>query len=1523
MKKYYLLFLFLMAICLLLSDNNNTIKQLSDKFHKEKAEAIKIAQERNLVIRETYENGTTIELKNFKGNVPLYYITDNADGANLIKTSHLYPGGLASLELTGSNQTLALWDEAKILLTHQEFQNRASQGDNPQSYSAHATHVGGTMIAGGVISAAKGMSYQANLVGYDWNNDSSEMLSAANNGLKVSNHSYGYITGWNFSYSNYSWYWYGDTSISETEDYNFGFYSENAQEWDALMNAAPEYLIVKAAGNDRGDGPDGASSHYVMENGNWVLSQTMREKDGGPDGYDCISHNGVAKNVLTIGAVNNNENMSSFSGWGPTDDGRIKPDVVAKGVDVYSSVYQSSNINNSYDSYSGTSMATPMVTGSIGVLLQHQENLHNEVALKAATLKALIIHTADNHTIGPDYRYGWGLMNTEKAVSVMTDNSFENAHIKEMSLSNGQTISLEVVATGNEPLKVTIVWNDIPGNISEPALNPNDLKLINDLDMRIVDNVNIEYMPYILNPANPAVAATTGDNFRDNVEVVYIENPTPNTTYTINITHKNTLHNNFAQNFSLIVTGNISNYSHPAPNNLIASPDDDNMLLSWDPIDNNSLIGYNLFRSAFSNINTPNAWTEIALNTSQTFVIDNSWGLLENGVYKYIVQAVYSDGLSPKTYSNSVYKSDNDYSCGIYLGNADSQTLNAEIPINYNYKNGVSQSIFLEEEIGFSGDINGMVYHFTGSGVIPDNIDVSIYLAITDEDYFPTENSWIPTSEFTEVFTGTLNVNAEGSYDIFIPFDNVFEYTGGNLVFMAHRHWTNDYYNQFNQFTTTIYDDNRTLYTRSDNTMINLTNLPQGILSTEAANTVLYFIAEEYGSLNGVVTTQSNQPLSGVRITINETNFTTHSNELGEYSFDYLHTGAYHILANKPGYQSYESEDLIITQNETLNHNFEMFALDNVSVSGIVRIINSETPISNANISLIGDSEYNILTNDLGEFIINDVLTNDTYNLQISAQGFITYSETINVQANDVNIGIIYLNEYLYPPVNVTSEFIDNNIILNWNTPNNELVTLQSKNILFCNSERALLGYNVYRDQELLNSELVTELSYTDENPNPGQHFYGITAVYDGGESIQVTTMVNIPIYTQEINLTEGWNLISVNRDMQDIDMTDVFDSVILDNSLIMVQDEDYNSLLFNGQNWVNDIGNMQSEKGYWVKMAEDSQIILNESPTQLPMTINLRVGWNLISYPYDDSYQGLQLVQLAIQNQQIERILDSSGNTIELIPNLGIIDDINFFNPGEGYAVKANSELTLQFPSLSKDNIRQSIPKFVKSQTKNRTEHFQPIWSGKGWQHFNYIIVANNLLLNQISIGDEIAIFDGENCVGASVYQGPSTYLRISASLNDELDDVNGFNEGNPVIIKIWKADENIEYDDLLINVYSGDNTFTPGETTVISIDAFTSINDEISTLTTNISSIYPNPFNPETNISFNINNSGYTLLEIYNIKGQKVKTLISENLKAGNHNIVWKGDDDNSKHVASGIYFTKLVNANNQIIKKMLLIK
>ena len=300
------------------------------------------------------------------------------------------------------------------------------------------------------------------------------------------------------------------------------------------MFNAPYYQFVNSAGNSRNAG-----------------------YNPGKDGYDLLSGKSTSKNGIIVAAVSQVSNytspssvvMSGFSSWGPTDDGRIKPDICGKGVNVRSST---STSNTSYDFYNGTSMASPNVAGTLLLLQQHYNNLKGNY-MRAATLRGLALHTADEAgtSTGPDYRFGWGLLNAEKAANLIT-NDGTKSKIKEKVLNQGDSYSFNIQPfSTTQPLLGSICWTDPAGvavtSSIEDYFTP---ALVNDLDIRITKNEVVNF-PWKLNPAIVDDPATKGDNIVDNIERVDITNPSG--TYTVTVSHKGTLTNGL-QNYSMIIS---------------------------------------------------------------------------------------------------------------------------------------------------------------------------------------------------------------------------------------------------------------------------------------------------------------------------------------------------------------------------------------------------------------------------------------------------------------------------------------------------------------------------------------------------------------------------------------------------------------------------------------------------------------------------------------------------------------------------------------------------------------------------------------------------------------------------------------------------------------------------------------------------------------------------------------------------------------------------------------------------------
>jgi subtilisin family serine protease/PKD repeat protein len=550
LKNFFMLLMIFTAQILYAQDwkkktNTSYLIRLSEdlnKIYEDYRTAVETyAFERDILIREVMDNGRTVSLvRIMPSGLPEFYMTHNLKAAQNVGTTRLRPKADLSLNLTGKNILVGVWDSGSTNVEHQEFGDRVEIKDNIP-FDDHGTHVAGTIAAAGVNPQAKGMAYETQIIAYEFNNDNSEMAEEAADGLIISNHSYGLRTGWDVNSAGTGWQWFGDPSVSNVEDYRFGYYdASNSRVWDDISFNAPYYLIVKSAGNDRTDIGDGTRP---------------------PDGpYDCLEPKSVAKNVLTIGAVEHIDGdytgpedvvMSEFSSWGPTDDGRIKPDLSAIGVDVFSALSGGVDV---YGTLSGTSMSAPNTTGSLALLQEYYAQLYSGNYMLSATLKALAIHTVNEAGAnpGPDYEYGWGLLAVDKAANIITRNDGKDFIIDELNLLQNDSIVVKVASDGTQPLVATICWTDVPGNPAPIGLNPQNLMLINDLDMRIYDEDENAYLPWILDPAAPDEGATFGDNFRDNVEKIEIAAPTAGE-YTIVIKHKNNLRNG-NQDFSLIVS---------------------------------------------------------------------------------------------------------------------------------------------------------------------------------------------------------------------------------------------------------------------------------------------------------------------------------------------------------------------------------------------------------------------------------------------------------------------------------------------------------------------------------------------------------------------------------------------------------------------------------------------------------------------------------------------------------------------------------------------------------------------------------------------------------------------------------------------------------------------------------------------------------------------------------------------------------------------------------------------------------
>lgn len=489
---------------------------------------------------------------------PVYAGSDYLLTANTYGINNIWVGGSSGYNLSGRNYLTGVWDGGSSLLNHIEYDGRATLGDGA-GLDDHATHVTGTIMSRGVNPQAKGMAYESSVRNYSSTNALAEMPGEARNGAVAANHSWSFRRGFQFGGG---WVFNGPAQPINQPDPGYGYYSTVARDWDAAALTMPYFLMCKSAGNDRGSGPAPGES-YTAQGQTFVQgavgSATYRPINGP---YDCMSNHSISKNLLSVAAVSAIANgyrnpadvrMSSFSSWGPSDDGRIKPDIAGVGVNVLSTYLPNTN---SYANLDGTSMSTPSLTGSVVLLQEMYSNTHGGRLLRAESLKGLIIHTANEAgpNPGPDYMFGWGLANIKGASDVIGKDSI-NHILAERVHTSGTVTTIPVTVAQAGPLKATISWFDQPGAVN-PAMPLNERvpKLVNDLDIRIRRvSDNTLFLPWILDPNNPAAAATTADNFRDNVEQVFVANAQPGQ-YEIIISNKGNLVGG-PQSYGLFVSG--------------------------------------------------------------------------------------------------------------------------------------------------------------------------------------------------------------------------------------------------------------------------------------------------------------------------------------------------------------------------------------------------------------------------------------------------------------------------------------------------------------------------------------------------------------------------------------------------------------------------------------------------------------------------------------------------------------------------------------------------------------------------------------------------------------------------------------------------------------------------------------------------------------------------------------------------------------------------------------------------------
>tara|TARA_B000000532_G_scaffold69116_1_gene54864 strand:- start:31674 stop:36209 length:4536 start_codon:yes stop_codon:yes gene_type:complete len=402
--------------------------------------------------------------------------------------------------LNGSGQLIAVADTG-IDHDHGDFGNRIDAkidvindgGKTGDKWSGHGTHVACTVLGDGTRGGYAGVAPQAELYFQAMEDDDSGDFYSPSLITLFSN---AYSAGARI-HSN-SWGSFGSAAqgayTSESEDVD-----DKANQYDRYYNGYQGLSIIFAAGND---GPNSGT----------------------------VSSPSTAKNSLTVGMHQSRygaapNTIMSGSARGPTDDDRIKPDILAPGGYVRSCKSQEANDDGSsswdnqyYMEYTGTSMATPNAAGAAALVREYLTEVAGRASPQGALMKAMLILGAQD--VGtrdiPNNNEGWGRINLQNSIAptggrgIWVDDR--------SSLSNSGT-SLEYninVTSPGSPFKVALAWSDHMGSRFSSK------QLVNDLNLEVEAPDGTIYLGNVFQNGRSVIGGTADDT--NNVEVVLVDN---------------------------------------------------------------------------------------------------------------------------------------------------------------------------------------------------------------------------------------------------------------------------------------------------------------------------------------------------------------------------------------------------------------------------------------------------------------------------------------------------------------------------------------------------------------------------------------------------------------------------------------------------------------------------------------------------------------------------------------------------------------------------------------------------------------------------------------------------------------------------------------------------------------------------------------------------------------------------------------------------------------------------------------
>ena len=414
------------------------------------------------------------------------------------------------------------------------------------------------------------------------------------------------------------------------------------------------------------------------------------------------------------------------------------------------------------------------------------------------------------------------------------------------------------------------------------------------------------------------------------------------------------------------------------------------------------------------------------------------------------------------------------------------------------------------------------------------------------------------------------------------------------------------------------------------------------------------------------------------------------------------------------------------------------------------------------------------------------------------------------------------------------------------------------------------------------------------------------------GEAITVlSTITPLLPGTQSVSIDPAMvNMISFNINQEYPDTDIIFDG--LDNMVCQNDDGDFYSPAYG----IDNIGLIDYSEGYRAFVYGDQ----SASVTMMGEPFNLsEVGLTLNPYKMNImSYLPQECMAVdhvfAGHEDRVLIVKDDSGHFYSPVFNVMSLTEMC---PGEGYYmfILGSNEIEFFYPwpvgnALAKTSETQKWEAYNQSSVSERFDVHKT-----GISH--PIIITE--LSGAVEVGDELLAYADGELVGAVKISDLDMPVALSAwgSYHGYGIDLPGFDAGDAIELRLWSETEGRE---LYIDSELDSDTY--GQTPLTSGTVLVRSDDALPTVFA-LSQNYPNPFNPTTTISFSVAEEGAVSLNIYDISGRLITTLVDSNLSQGYHSVVWNGADSDNVQVSAGVYFYTLDNGAEVITSKMVLMK